>query len=294
MTHDELAADLAAHVRGAGEWMTWCDLQLGASGSVRPDVYAIAKTYSRLHAVAYECKISRADFRSDVTKAKWQAYLKYATAVTFAVPAGLIEKAEVPPTCGLIVRHENVWRHVRRPTHQPMPELPRETWLKLLMDGVHREGARRDERHFSSYAVMRGVAKKWGEEVAKLLHNIEELPSVYAYRKQRLEDELKLDEERAEKRRAAQHESQYRSVQSLDKALVEFAVLIGVDPGDRVDDITARLSRITRAFRGYSPATKEILQTAERVVENAKLLDSLVTGLQLAATTDTDDLLEPL
>ena len=46
MTHDELAADLAAHLRGE-RTMVWTDMQLGSSGSVRPDVYTIAKSYVR-------------------------------------------------------------------------------------------------------------------------------------------------------------------------------------------------------------------------------------------------------
>lgn len=40
--HDELAQSLAAHLRGDAR-MIWCDLQLGPSGSPRPDVYTIDK-----------------------------------------------------------------------------------------------------------------------------------------------------------------------------------------------------------------------------------------------------------
>lgn len=45
LTHDELAADLAAKLR-TDRRMVWTDIQLGPSGSPRPDVYAIFKSFS--------------------------------------------------------------------------------------------------------------------------------------------------------------------------------------------------------------------------------------------------------
>lgn len=83
MDHDELARSLADHLR-APDRMVWCDLQLGPSGSPRPDVYTIFKSYVRPHPVAYECKVSYADYRGDITSGKWQTYLKYACGVYFA------------------------------------------------------------------------------------------------------------------------------------------------------------------------------------------------------------------
>lgn len=138
-THDDLAADLAGHLRGPGR-MVWCDMQLGPQGSPRPDVYAIDRSFVKWSPTAYEVKISVADFRSDVTSGKWMSYRRYAGAVVFAVPAGLVAPADLPQGCGLMVRGEAGWRTARKPTRQVVESLPTAAWLKLLMDGVDREG----------------------------------------------------------------------------------------------------------------------------------------------------------
>jgi hypothetical protein len=88
--------------------------------------------------VAYEVKISVADFRRDVTAGKWSSYLKFAAGVIFCVPAGLIKKEDVPTGCGLMIRSESVWRTVKGPTLNAVGNLPRDAWMKLVIDGVSR------------------------------------------------------------------------------------------------------------------------------------------------------------
>lgn len=130
--HNQLLIDLAQHLEAGGK-MVFRDRQIGPAGSPRPDVLSINKSYTRWSPVAYEVKVSRSDFLSDVTSGKWSQYLAAAAAVTFAVPKGLVTKAEMPEKAGLIVRHENVWRHVKRPTFEPIQNLDRDIWLSLLM-----------------------------------------------------------------------------------------------------------------------------------------------------------------
>lgn len=165
--HDDLMLDLAGHVKGPDR-MVWCDMQLGAMHSPRPDVYAINKSYSNPRPTAYECKISREDFRSDVTAGKWQVYLQYADCVIFAAPAGLISKSEVPQVCGLIQRHENAWRLAKKPTLNPC-EIPQEAWLKLLIDGIQREGAAARRKQYPDAEIA--FAKKFGREAAAYVHD---------------------------------------------------------------------------------------------------------------------------
>lgn len=161
-THDDLAADLAGHLK-APATMVWTDMQLGPSGSPRPDVYLMHKSYVKPNPVAYECKISRSDFLSDVTSGKWISYLKYAFSVVFATPAGLISAKEVPETCGLIMRHEKAWRYAKRPVINPI-KLPQKALIKLLIDGIHREGSR---SAWSHYADTRAFEKKFGATAAR-------------------------------------------------------------------------------------------------------------------------------
>ncbi|MGK8887391.1 hypothetical protein [Burkholderia gladioli] len=138
-THNALAEDLAAHLRGASDRLIWTDMQLGPAGSPRPDVYSVPCSFARFQPVAYECKISVADFRRDVTAGKWTSYLRFAAGVIFAAPAGLLKKDDIPPGCGLIVRGPDGWRTLKGPTLKNMENLPRDAWVKLIIDGLPRE-----------------------------------------------------------------------------------------------------------------------------------------------------------
>lgn len=169
-SHDALANDLAAHLKAPAR-MVWTNMQLGPSGSPRPDVYTLAKSFVRPCPTAYEVKISRADFRADVTVAKWQAYLEYAHSVVFAVPAGLIDKREVPEMCGLIIRHENSWRIAKKAVINPHP-IAQEALLKLLIDGVEREGPVVRARFWNQWDSTRRFAEKFGTTAARYISNI--------------------------------------------------------------------------------------------------------------------------
>lgn len=165
--HDDLLADLAAHLDGADR-MIWTDMQLGPSGSPRPDVFVLQKSYSKPQPTAYEIKVSRSDLRSDTTSGKWQSYLKYAGAVIFAVPDGLCSPDEIPTGCGLIVRKDQVWRNVRKPVRQAVGALPMDATMKLLIDGVGRCFERRQPRprSINLWEENAAVRKKFGKEVA--------------------------------------------------------------------------------------------------------------------------------
>lgn len=167
--HNELAHDLAEHLSANSDRIIWTDMQLGPSGSPRPDVYTINKSYTRFCPIAYECKVSVADFRSDITKGKWQSYLKYASGVIFAVPKGLITKDDVPKGCGLIVRSENCWRMVKGPTMASLTDLPRDFWMKLVIDGTSRSLREYGSTRMDQRRVHDVVGKKYGESLAILL-----------------------------------------------------------------------------------------------------------------------------
>lgn len=172
--HNALAADLANHLRANPATLAWVDMQLGPSGSVRPDVYVIPRSYSNFRPLAYEAKVSMSDFRKDVTSGKWQNYLDFACGVIFAAPAGMLTKDDVPQECGLIVRHDEVWRTVKKPTLRVLPTLDVFAWVKLLIDGVEREADRRrpplrkaGELH--PWQAEQQLRKKHGEKLAQLV-----------------------------------------------------------------------------------------------------------------------------
>lgn len=173
MTHNELAQDLAEHIRRKSGRLVWMDMQLGPSGSPRPDVYSIEPSFAKFRPIAYEIKVSVADYRRDVTTGKWQSYLPYSSGIVFAVPLGLIEKKDLPQGCGLMVRSQAGWTTLKAPTLNPIMTLPHEAWCKLLIDGIGREVARwRNEAMpeiCDAWMARRSIGKKLGEDVRRLL-----------------------------------------------------------------------------------------------------------------------------
>ncbi|WP_186142199.1 hypothetical protein [Burkholderia gladioli] len=169
-THNALAEDLAAHLRGASDRLVWTDMQLGPAGSPRPDVYSVPCSFARFQPVAYECKISVADFRRDVTAGKWTSYLRFAAGVIFAAPAGLLKKDDIPAGCGLIVRGPDGWRSLKGPTLKNMENLPRDAWVKLIIDGLAREVERQKREGradvVSEWKLDRRLREKLGDLVA--------------------------------------------------------------------------------------------------------------------------------
>ena len=167
--HDALAKDLASHLE-TPERMIWTDMQLGPSGSARPDVYSMRKSYSKPMPVTYEIKVSVSDFRSDITSGKWQKYLDFSTAVVFAVPKGLVSKDDIPKGCGLMTRGENGWVTLRKPTRQTVT-LPEKVMLKLLIDGVERARPPKPQE-WNQYITDKKIKAKYGDDVANALKDI--------------------------------------------------------------------------------------------------------------------------
>lgn len=169
-THDDLMRDLAVHLTKP-ERMVWADMQLGPMGSPRPDVYTICKSYTKPSPIAYEIKISVSDFRADVTKGKFLSYLAFASGVIFCVPQGLINKTDVPATCGLMVRGENGWKTLKGPTMSPT-KLPQDAMLKLLIDGVDRVHPVRREQRLHEYSLNLKLRKQYGDDVADVIRDL--------------------------------------------------------------------------------------------------------------------------
>lgn len=176
--HDALASDLASHLRGHTDRLVWEDMQLGPAGSPRPDVYTIQRSFTRWTPMAYEVKVTRPDFRSDITTGKWQDYRRYAAGVVFACPVNLIAKHELPADAGLMVRGDVGWRPLKKPTLQTLDNLPLETWVKLLLDGIERHARinllPEREELIKNFLGVAAVKKKFGEQLGQLLNDREQ------------------------------------------------------------------------------------------------------------------------
>ncbi len=247
--HNELAADLASHLRANADVMAWEDMQLGPSGSARPDVYCMLKSYSKFRPMVYECKISVSDFRSDVTSGKWQRYLDFACGVIFAVPAGLIKKEDVPPGCGLIVRHDAVWRMAKGPTLSALPTLPRDAWIKLLIDGLDRQCKQRfvAARHSGSIWLAEGeVRKKFGEQISALvsraIHERDSLEKAIQDDRKTRDEVIKGTDQFAK----AHRESMERELRVLSDEQKMLARVVGLEPDATIRELISRLRQCQR------------------------------------------------
>lgn len=245
--HNALAHDLAEHLRQNTARIVWEDMQLGPSGTARPDVYALPCSFSKFCPVVYEVKVSVSDFRADVTAGKFTKYFAYASAVVFAVPEGMLKKTDIPEGCGLMVRKEGGWYTVKGPTMRPIDTLPRDAWVKLVIDGIRRETERTrlSMRTAPVYVHETRLARRHGEEIARLVSQ--------AYSaKNRLESAIEQQEKRraevfqqTEQEARWHRQSMEQQAESLNRAQSELAEVLGL-PAD------ATVNQLTRAINEAS------------------------------------------
>ncbi|MPV69444.1 hypothetical protein GD429_27290 [Burkholderia sp. BE17] len=266
--HDDLARDLAAHLRGASDRLVWTDMQLGSSGSPRPDVYTVPCSFARFQPVAYECKISVADFRRDVTAGKWTSYLRFAAGVIFAAPAGLLKKEDIPAGCGLIVRGPDGWRSLKGPTLKNVDNLPRDAWIKLIIDGMARLANTNLEQLrvglHSEWSIEKTLRKRLGDIVADATRD-----RLHAERRLKLATERLegLAQEAESERRLildrAKEDAQ-RDAAQVDGARIELARALGLPDGASAGQI-ARACREAARRLSVEPEIKRLRQQLERI-----------------------------
>ncbi len=141
-----LMGDLARHLRESG-WLAFTEIQIpGTEGDMRSrgtgqvDVVAVMpRHYARKDLRAYEVKVDRSDFQRDVGLDKWRRYRDVFHRVFFAVPKGLVTKAEVPDEAGLIVRGDNGWSVAKAARSHIPPRLSVDAVLSLLFRGYEQD-----------------------------------------------------------------------------------------------------------------------------------------------------------
>lgn len=265
--HNDLAHDLAEHLRQNTARMVWEDMQLGPSGTARPDVYALPHSYSKFCPVVYEVKVSVSDFRADVTAGKFTKYFKYASAVVFAVPEGMLKKTDIPEGCGLMIRKESGWHTLKGPTVRPIDNIPRDAWIKLVMDGVRREGERIriNARTSSSYYTEQHLRKRHGDDIARLVahayHSSEMLKA--AIEQQEASRQAVSEQTKEENRR--RREERERREEYLNSSQSELAVTLGISADATVYQL---ISAINSASRRLSEDSE--IQRLRRIIEHVE------------------------
>lgn len=245
--HDELAHDLAKKFRVNDAMMVWENMQMGSSGSIRPDVYVLKKSYSSFQPVTYEVKISRSDFLSDVTSGKWQGYLQFSSAVVFAVPKGLVTKDEIPAGCGLIVRSEKGWRTTKRPTLNVVDTLPHKVWMKMLIDGVDRAGreAIKKRPQASEYLLEQRLRDKLGKDAAVLIRNVIAEQSAV----ERQHEALKATREKLRNKQKSLEDQERQQWSTIHDNFVRLARSLGLQPDCKINDLRIALYRASERLK---------------------------------------------
>ena len=109
---------------------------------------------------------------------KWRRYLLVFPRVYFAVPSGLVKKAEVPDEAGLIVRGDKGWTTVKAARGHVPPNLSVNSILALLYRGYEHDKEVRDVRDRMVYndrgAVQTAKAFGWDTR-RKLSQTVHEL-----------------------------------------------------------------------------------------------------------------------
>lgn len=116
----DVTASLVAHLRDRkAPTLVLTELALDGDWGDAGRLDVVALTFGARRATTiegFEVKVSRSDFTKDVDTLKWQKYLRSVDRMTYAVPAGLVRKDEVPPGVGLMTVGEGGrWQTIVRP-----------------------------------------------------------------------------------------------------------------------------------------------------------------------------------
>jgi hypothetical protein len=132
LTADAIIVALYDHY-SRSDWLCFDELRVGTGygkdAEKRIDFWAIEAIPSkRFRRVAYEIKVSRADFLAELRQPRKRARaLLLSNEFYFITPPGLVKDAELPPECGLVevhdlgfltFRHAAPWRDSAPPTWQ--------------------------------------------------------------------------------------------------------------------------------------------------------------------------------
>lgn len=158
--------------------MAFTELELPGTGEDssrgwgRADVVAVKPhTWARMDIRIYEVKASIRDFHGDIQSGKWRRYLQVAHRVFFAVPTGLLKRADVPDEAGLVVKGEKGWTTIKNARPHLPEKLSADTVLAMLYRGYEENREYRDLRlrmDFSPEGVVKG-SKTIGYDIARKL-----------------------------------------------------------------------------------------------------------------------------
>lgn len=286
LSHDDLARSLADHFLVTQDGpMVWTDMQLGPSGSPRPDVYVIPKTYTALRPMVYEVKVSLSDFRADVTAGKWQSYRPMCSGIYFAFPGDLaIPTADVPSECGIIRRNTETgqWRAVRKPVLRPIDNLPAKVWQKLLIDGVDRAHKSYRKHSEGEYLMVDRLRKLLGNDVADFVGDAKRararMDAIKAGTDWEILEAKKKAAKSVEEAREAARRELDRERWQFDSQMSRMRESMGLASDAGVEEVATRMRQVVSLLSG------EMLSVERARTQLAAANDALASVVELVGS----------
>lgn len=138
LTSADIVAALDQHYQQVSGWLTFAELRVGTGygkdAETRLDYWAMEPTPSkRFRRVAYEIKVSRADFLKEIRQPlKRRRALLLSNEFYFITPPGLVKPGELPLEAGLAeVRDHGTFRSIYFPHAAPWRDTSPPTWQFL-------------------------------------------------------------------------------------------------------------------------------------------------------------------
>lgn len=136
MTHNEAVKSLAGHF-DPYDWLIYTES--GVRSDCIPDVLLIKKAYARPDFRIYEVKVKNSDFKSDLSKLKFEKYYSYADRVFFAVGPDVtvdVKKELEGHPVGIMKYGKSGWRTIKNaPKLTGNKMIDWEMYLALMMNG---------------------------------------------------------------------------------------------------------------------------------------------------------------
>jgi hypothetical protein len=178
-----------------------CNTGSAWAGCRRMDGWALKRTYTPPTTIGYEVKRTRGDFMRDD---KWPEYLPYCNHFYFVAPKGVIEKAEVPEGCGLVIAGKRLIARVKAPRREVDPKdlVKIMTYVLMSRAVVTAAGQNQrpeDEDFWRDWLERKDERDTLGRSVSKELQRrvrAAELASEDAVRERRAVDKLVAELER--------------------------------------------------------------------------------------------------
>lgn len=198
--HDALAEDLRDY-REQSNRIAVTRLSIGSWGvNGQMDVACMGKSRQMkgISATCWEVKVTREDFRADVTTGKYERYLPFVSRLYFATPSGLVNRDEIPPRMGWATRNENGWSVIKAPhMSHPTTEGLLDFALAIVLNREEAPWRREQDRQKRMEALDRddleSFRRHWptkGQKVANLLHEAAQAQREYQQAEEHLLKEL--------------------------------------------------------------------------------------------------------